>query len=73
MFLVLFVNNIITASDSNKNKIKIKDLTTKELLGEQPFYSSYIDKRNSRNQILKNYWVNNLFIVVILKNQNLEI
>ena len=53
--------------------MKIKDLTTKELLGEQPFYSSYIDKRNSRNQILKNYWVNNLFIVVILKNQNLEI
>ena len=73
MFLILFVNNIITASDSNKNKIKIKDLTAKELLDEQPFYSSYIDKRNSRNQILKNYWVNNLFIVVILKNQNLEI
>ena len=42
------------ASDSNKNKIKIKDLTTEELLVEQPFYSSYIDKRNSRNQILKN-------------------
>ena len=61
------------ASDSNKNKIKIKDLTTEELLGEQPFYSSYFEKANSKNQILKNYWVNNLFIVLILKNQNLEI
>ena len=61
------------ASDSNKNKIKIKDLTTEELLGKQPFYSSYFEKPNSKNQILKNYWVNNLFIVLILKNQNLEI
>ena len=43
------------ASDSNKNKIKIKDLTTEELLGEQPFYSSYFEKPNSKNQILKNY------------------
>ena len=41
------------ASHSNKNKKKkkrkIKDLTIEELLGEQPFYSSYIEKPKSRN------------------------
>ena len=35
---------------SNKNKKrKIKDLTTEELLGEQLFYSSYIEEPKSRN------------------------
>ena len=41
------------ASHSNKTKKrkkrKIKDLTIEELLGEQPFYSSYIEKPKSRN------------------------
>ena len=41
------------ASHSNKNKKKkkrkIKDLTIEELLGEQPFYSSHIEKLKSRN------------------------
>ena len=41
--LILFVDNIIMASHSNKNKKrKIKDLTIEELLREQPFYSSCI-------------------------------
>ena len=45
-----FLNNIIMASHSNKNKKwKIKDLITEELLREQPFYSSYIEKPKSRN------------------------
>ena len=41
------------ASHSNKNKKKkkrkLKDLTIKQLLGEQPFYISYIEKPNSSN------------------------
>ena len=45
------------ASHSNKNKKnkkrKIKDLTTEELLGEQPFYSSYIEKPKSRNSSIE--------------------
>ena len=49
LFLVLFINNIIIASHINKNKKrKIEDLTIEEL-GEQPFYSSYIEKPTSRN------------------------
>ena len=49
----LSANNIIKASHCNENKInrkrKIKDLTIEELLGKQPFYSSYIEKPKSRN------------------------
>ena len=30
-------------------KRKIKDLTIEKSLGEQPFYSSYIEKPKSRN------------------------
>ena len=45
------------ASHSNKNKKnkkrKIKDLTTEELLGEQPFYSNYIEKPKSRNSSIE--------------------
>ena len=41
------------ASHSNKTKKRkkrrIKDLTIEELLGEQPFYSSHIEKLKSRN------------------------
>ena len=45
-----FLNNIIMASHSNKNKKrKIKDLTTEEFLCEQPFHSCYIEKPKSRN------------------------
>ena len=51
-----FLNNIITTSHSNKNKKwKIKDLITEELLREQPFYSSYIEKPRSRNLNIENY------------------
>ena len=45
------------ASHSNKNKKskkrKIKDLTTEELLSEQPFYSNYIEKPKSRNSSIE--------------------
>ena len=54
--LILFVNNIIMASHSNKNKnkkIKINNLTIEKLLGEQPFYSSYIEKPKSRNSSIE--------------------
>ena len=61
------------ASHSNKNKKnkkrKIKDLTTEELLGEQPFYSSYIEKPKSRNSSIEELLREQLFYKAPIKKQ----
>ena len=43
------------------------------MLGEQPFYSCYIEKPKSRNWSIEELLGEQPFLVVILKNKNLEI
>ena len=61
------------ASHSNKKKKKkkrkIKDLTIEELLGEQRFYSSYIEQPKSKNLSIKEVLRQHPFYKQPKKNQ----
>ena len=75
----LSANNIIKASNCNENKRKtnrkrkIKDLTIEELLGKQPFYSSYIEKPKSRNLSIEELLGENPFCSSNIEKKNLKI